>query len=525
MALGFTVLSTLGESRAHAQAMIVEFSDNHSAYQNLPTFLRSFDHWKAEFEKRHPGAPVVLIVNGDFAGLSEWSDADQGWLGIQALATIAKSTHVVYVLGNHDGFDLGVIDRGNILVERQIKYLQENGVHILGGNIDFTDRTRKWVEPHFDVLSASGRKMRFVGYGLEDLKDKSDWKPDVKPKIFTGISDTVAALKLDYAKASTAGIHDLIVFQHDYYDKLGPRIQTLLDHLGPLTNTKIPVAFAGHDHKKYAGKVGDTFLYDSGSGYEYSIVELNAEGKVVRHQQMDRATQSFLIRGKAKDPRLGQLAKDVESWLDRQIVKMNKVVGFTSGFHETKLVNKQGRTEIGTQLAEALVHWAEKHVQGSKLAPFPVVALYNSSSYRRDEPIPAGELTMAVYKSFYPMPGEAKLFMATGREIQDIFRAIRVRRETDDGNYTPQISRRLIEKDSKQLYFDGKPIDAEKTYYLALDPWLSRNGNNLPELDTFLATRDAKAKAKLLDIFMEHGMKVFAGTETIPVKPACMAFR
>ena len=532
MALGFTVFLALGVSPAHAQMLVVETSDNHSAYHNLPTFLRSFDAAKREFESRHPGAPIVVVINGDFAGLSEWSDKDYGWLGIQALATLTKVAHVVYVLGNHDGFDLGVIGRGNITTDRQMKFLYENGVHILGSNINFTERSKRWVKPHFDVVSASGRKTRFVGYGLEELEYKSDFDLKVKyPKVIHKIGelvrDTLTEMSADFVTATTAGIDDLILFQHDAYPQVEKKVTQLKDSLSPNAKPAIPVAFAGHDHKKYSGRVGETVIVDSGSNYEYSIVELDADGKVTRHNQMDLLRQSVLTPKKAKHPRLEEFAEAAEKWLIRESVKMNHVVGETNGYFETKLVNKTGPTLLGTHLAETLATWGEKQIAALKLPNHPVVALYNTSSYRRDEPVPAGELTVKMYKSFYPLPGEAKVFPATGAEIQEIFRAIRVWRETQaDGSYTPQISEDLKEGDAKQLFFRGQPIEAEKMYYLALDPWLSRNGNKLPIIYQFLANRQPVAKSRLLNIFIEHGADVLTGSQPAPIQPKqiCRAF-
>lgn len=502
---------------ASAQVLVLEVADSHSAYDQLPGFIRSVDHLKHDFLKKYPMGRVVLIVAGDYGGRSQWTD-DRGWMGIQALSRLAGEMDVVYVLGNHDAFDWGKTENGNRLVLRQLEFLHRAGVKIVGSNISFADDTKPLISPYFDLRSHAGRQVRFAGFGLEVFFQKSSYDESSKIRILDEISAPGAAMVATAEQAASDRVDDLIVFVHDNHERLNESLQVTRQELAKNSSQKpsLPVAFAAHDHVHHTEMVGSTLAIDSGSDFDFSAVELDANGTVAHHVLMSTELRSRENVKPATSKRLEKFAGAIERQVDLIRARTETVVGLSGGFHETKLDLKNGRATLGTALAETLHDWAAKQLKQSG-TELQVIAFYNSSSYRRDSPIPAGPLSIGDLNGFYPFPGDAQLFTATGAEIQQLFSVLRAWRYAQDGNYTPQISDELSESavndlqiESRVLLHNGQPLEPNKTYALALDAWLAGNGYHLAEYEVFLNRHKPLARKNLTQVFQQFAPAAFA---------------
>lgn len=498
--------------KAGAQVQVIEFSDSHSSYDRLALFLRNFDQITSDYLNSEPSGKIVVIVNGDFAGISSSSD-ENGWFGVRTLAQLANVASVVYTPGNHDGFDWGVVGYGNRLMNRQLEFLKKSGVHIVARNYRLDSDV---TEPYFDLQMASGAKIRFAGFGLEEIFKKSAIQVDALPKIILSTAPIADAMREVAVEAIRDRVENLIFFQHDSQANLRSNLQALDSTMGlelGKAGVSIPVAFAAHDHLRKREVMGRTLLLDSRSNFDFSVVELGAEGERKSDRFFDRPAQTSQLRESRapKFPQLEKMARAIEKKVEAQRLRSSQVVGHTGGFTDIKVDLKTGRAELGTVLADSLKAWGQASRPQSS-ASLPIVAFYNSSSFRRDEPILPGKLVIGTLETFYPFPGDARLFLASGDEIDALFSALRAWRLNEDGMYTPQMSRGLSEARDKlgkfSLNFNDQPLDSNGKYLLVLDSWLSRNGYKIEVFMQFLKSHPVLAAKDMTAIFKSYAPQV-----------------
>jgi 2',3'-cyclic-nucleotide 2'-phosphodiesterase (5'-nucleotidase family) len=189
----------------------------------------------------------------------------------------------------------------------------------------------------------------------------------------------------------------------------------------------------------------------------------------------------------------------VEEFLAEATNRLERELVRTRGFAAVKLDLKAGPEQLGTAIADAMAIWARETLgsnQSIEVASrwLPVVAFFNSSSYRRDEAIPAGAFTEGDLRSIYPMPNEGMaVFRVSGEELIELFRSLREHRRREQ-SYSPQLSANLRATESLDLEFrDSRggwsPVNPEQIFALVADPWLSRNGFELAAWNRLLNRR------------------------------------
>jgi 2',3'-cyclic-nucleotide 2'-phosphodiesterase (5'-nucleotidase family) len=526
---------------ARAQTMILEFSDSHSAYDRLPEFLHTFQEMREEYLRREPKGQVVVIVNGDYAGLSQWS-TENGWIGIKALELMARVAPVLYVLGNHDAFDWSSPKDGNKLAAAQLKRLHQVGVKILGANVEFDSTTKDLISDHVDFKNSAGKTLRFAGLGLEAFFLKSNWEKDPKHPIVLQMTRSLPVMREVLKRASTDGVDGLVFFQHDGHQDVGERLRALRleqKQSGAAINAvKIPLMFAAHDHELVHKVVEGVEVIDSRSNFDFTVAELDAKLDVKSTIFMDSEAQAKI--SKQRLARTPTIAADkatssidrfigmVQKFVEKLRVKSREVVTETGGFDDYKLSLKNGPKPLGTALAESLRAWGQDESRKLGLGDIPVMALYNSSSYRVDTPVPSGPLTRGDIKSFYPFVGEVLMFQATAADVQRLFQDLRLWRIRDDGKYTPQISANL--KEAKDyLLVDvrtGYPLlqNPQQKIILVLDSWLSGNRYDISSFREFLATHPPLAGFSHQKVLENYAAQVMPQFSPKPVRSAgrCM---
>jgi len=487
----FLLVALLLPELSFAKILFVEFSDNHSAYDNLPPFLESFAATKANFLTQNPDGQVIIVVNGDFGGQSAYS-VEKGWLGIQALQTLAADNTVLYTLGNHDGFDFSTSD--NVLVKEQLTALHQAGVQILGKNIDFSDDVRDLVQDHFEISFGKGRKLRVYGFGLEIFFRKSNWVPTGPTKVINEMRNTFDEMSSAVRESLSSGVTDLVFFAHEGFEvmkTLTQQIQDTFETQMSQAGLRFGLVFAAHDHLQKQENVRGANIVDSRSNYDFSTVEMDDDGKITKVRFMDAEARSqFQGTLDRADSHLARFFREANRALSELREKLDKVIGSCDGFSEIKANLKAGRAVLGIALADMISKVGfELQTQDSKFDGLPIVAFYNSSSYRLDEPFPK-KITYGLMDAIYPLAGDITVRKVTRQEMQILFESQRRRRLLSEKNYTPQISSNLYETDDFKLNLVGEngPADARPDDWvlLVLDAWLSKNGNKVPEWDAIL---------------------------------------
>lgn len=495
-------------SRAHGQTLIVEFSDAHSAYDRLPNFLRTVNESIREFRAQHPQGQAVILVNGDYSGLSAWTN-EEGWLGIKALEHLLRQAPVLFVLGNHDAFDWSDNTRGNELVARQLTRLHQVGVKVLGANIEFGDSTRNLTSEHFD-LHANGKTLRFAALGLENFFVKSNWVNDPKHPIVNRMLDTDRTLAQTWDRAALEGVNSLVFFQHDGYREVAERVRKLATHRKGRVGPQLPVVFAAHDHELARIKVEGTEIVDSRSNFDMSTVLLDQDLKFQKSEFYDQARQQEVAsRAHRADEGMERFIRSTENLVAKTQRQSGEVLADLGGFDDYKLTLKDGRRPLGTALAESLRAWGQEEAAKLGKSRLPVVAMYNSSSYRRDDPVRPGSLTRGDVRGFYPFPGEIMMFETTLEEAQKLFADLRQWRLAQDGKYTPQLSENLTEGEALTLILKRNGRAKNTRVLLVLDSWLSRNGYAIESFDIFLKAHAPIAGHAHMRLLESYAPRVF----------------
>lgn len=502
------LLMGLMVARAHGQTLVVEFSDAHSAYDRLPNFLRTVGESIREFRAQNPQGQAVILVNGDYSGLSAWTNED-GWLGIKALEHLRRQAPVLFVLGNHDAFDWSDNKRGNELVQRQLARLHQVGVKVLGANMEFGDSVRQLTEPHFD-LRAHGKTLRIAALGLENFFVKSNWVNDPVHPIVNRMLDSDRALAEVWERGARDGVHSLVFFQHDGHREVAERVRRLVTYRKGRAGPSLPVVFAAHDHELARFQVQGTEVVDSRSNFDLSTVTLDRDFKFRNAEFYDQSRQQTVAARAARlDDGLERFIRTTENLIAKTARQSGEVLAEMAGFEDYKLTLKDGRRPLGTALAESLRAWGEEEARRLGKARLPVVAMYNSSSYRRDDPVREGALTRGDVRGFYPFPGEVMMFETTLHEAEKLFADLRRWRLAQDGKYTPQLSENLGEGDALTLELRKSNRAKNPRVLLVLDSWLSRNGYAIESFDAFLKTHPPIAGFAHMRLLENFAPRVF----------------
>ena len=415
---------------------------------------------------------------------------------------IDRGYTVLFTPGNHDAFDW-VNKPGDIkLFVEQMQTIQSWGVKILGGN--YIDKT-----PLMDSLLSFSYPLKtvdttphVVGLTLDRLFKQSNLYEEEARKLFGGVEGYQKALDRILPELSRQGVVSVILGIHEN----NRRVSNLFKErdFEKSFGIRIPLAMAAHDHLVATyyqqGKDGGrTMISDAGSYGSFSVIDVLKNGEVseaLTHVAISSKTFMSVIN---KDIfHIGQVVRnkvteaDIEdSWLKEYYEKIQSyllssrsqlyrtLVILENDVNETKFHLQRGRSHLGDMVAEAMARW------GRSVIPIPgkkqkqsVIAMYNSSSYRLEEPLLKGPLTELNIREIYPYNLSATLYRMRGEDIERLYFSLRedyIQRKNEN-SYSPQINPGFrefngrLQVKTKEGWMDMK---RSKKYYLALDPWLS----------------------------------------------------
>lgn len=240
-----------GATPAAAQVLVVATSDGHAHYGALPSFLANFETERRAFLARHPDGEVIVALAGDIFGSSVWTrDGDQGWVGVRAVQALASKATVVFVPGNHDGFDFASDDLGNSVAIEQFRALRQAGVHVLASNVRWAAGLEEFGPGRLDVRTARGRTVRISGFVLSDFWRSSDAHRNSRSPVF----DSVVPVDLQLEQESILAAQDRVdVFLPVIHESFARTQRNLTAHNAGRSRTaanspSIPLVIAAHDH-------------------------------------------------------------------------------------------------------------------------------------------------------------------------------------------------------------------------------------------------------------------------------------
>ena len=184
------------------------------------------------------------------------------------------------------------------------------------------------------------------------------------------------------------------------------------------------------------------------------------------------------IRGARPSDQVAMAYKFTDLFIGKTL-KHRIVLTLENDIEETKIHIQHGRSRLGDMIAETLVQWTH--------SVFPiaegqtVIAMFNSSAYRVEEPISKGPVTDLDIREIYPYKAEASLYQLKGKIIESLYFALRkdyVLRSRNENRYSPQINPGVREFEGRLQVRAGNywtNIDKNEIYLIAFGPWLSQH--------------------------------------------------
>ncbi len=485
--------------KAQSQVLFVQWSDVHSALKSFTQQILAIDNSAQDFLMRNPKGEVVIVVNGDFTSINPMNIKEGGWISMDGLKLLKQRGYtLLFIPGNHDAFDWTVRINGADLFLEQMKALKEAGVTILAENfIGKNPEFQKITSPSYRLKTLKAPS-HIVGLTLPTLMSKSNLSEENASRLFTGIETYHESMDRILPKMAQNGVSNIFWSIHQGHMKLQRQVlriinETLVRHS---INVKTPLMMGGHDHQVASYRTRGTHISDGGSHGSMNIIEVDELGRIsqknFRHIGI---SEDSLNQIKPESFQWGQkylnsiseaeiLQQDwlkpfhqrVSNLVSTSEKRLARVLGQTRGIDLHKAHLKQGPNELGNLIAESLVSWA-KTLGIIQKNTTPIIAMINSSSYRLEAPIPAGEMTEFVFRNMYPFNNEATLYYLSGQEIKDLYFSLRrVYSNSDKTLFSPHLNYDAKEVNGDLLIKENgqwNKIDTKNSYWIVIDGWLS----------------------------------------------------
>ena len=496
------------------QVRLIQWTDVHSKLQTISRQVYAIDQMAQKFKAENPEGEVVVYILGDFSSINPYVD-DEGWLSIEAMKLLRERGYtVLFTPGNHDAFDW-VESPGDIqLFISQMQKIKSWGVQILAEN--FTGRTLL-----LDSLLSSSYHLEtvepvthVVGLTLDRLIDHSNLYEEEARALFNDIENYNQVLGRILPKMSNKGVKTVILGVHDGHGK----VSHIAKDPGIIKNSgiRIPLMMAAHDHLVASYKVGETLISDAGSYGSFSVIDISQKGKVSKSIQHISIFSEGYVNGKdvfhygevrgnwvtesdiqsswlseydqkiqASWERIGiqqnptAMTQDNKNLLVEETSRNQIIVTLENDIAETKIHMQHGRSRLGDMIAESLVQWTRGVFP--EAVEQPVIAMFNSSAYRVEEPISRGPVTDLTIREMYPYKAEASLYQLKGKVIERLYFALRkdyIFRSKNENRYSPQVNPEVREFNGQLQIKVGKywkNIKRKEIYPVAFGPWLSQH--------------------------------------------------
>ncbi len=521
-----------------AQVRIIQWTDAHSSIETISKQVLAIDYAGKDFLRIHPKGEVIIYVIGDFTSINPINNEEGGWSSFEALRLLRQRGYtVLFTPGNHDAFDWTVKIDGAQLFLKQMQRIESWGVKILANNLRKKTRAFQALTSPSYELKTLNKKTHIVGLTLPILMTKSNLTEETAKSLFAEIEPYRKTFRRVFPEMARKNVEAIIFGVHQGHEKLKRQIPIIKDVMQKRNiEIEVPLMLGAHDHLVASYRHSGTHFSNSGSYGSFNIIDITARGHLppeqIRHIPMN-IEQARLVR-----PELFQAGhlylndisdQDVEQtpWLrnyhhsiQKQIEEIEKRLQRVRGYltrplDEHKVHMKSGQSELGNLLAESLVRWARTSFS---LPPhIPVVAMANSSSYRREEGLPAGPIIEKTLRELYPFHTEATIYQLQGYEIKMMYFSLRRFYANGGGElHSPQLNFDFRENGEElQMQLSPgvwAPIDEQRRYYVVFDGWLSENrygqGYHLKDWEEILANKKPLALESYQDLLVRHFPRV-----------------
>jgi 5'-nucleotidase / UDP-sugar diphosphatase len=438
-----------GSPRAQAPLTILQMND---VYSTLPVDGLGGLARVATLKRRlaAAGRTPFLVLAGDFLSSSVASSV---FKGEQMIAALNAAGLDLATLGNHE-FDFG----DDLLIQR----MHEAKWQWVVSNVVDT-KTNKPIgdaAPYL-VKTFGALKVGFLGLCLD--------------------TSEISALKLTHTRI----VHplDAAAQYMPVLKREGATVIVAVTHLAFATDRalverfpEIDVIIGGHEHYPITTTENRTLISKAGSDAKWiARIDLN---RIDRVSGADGRTESTLERfyelisitnALPDEPATAAVVNDYESRLGPAL---DVVVGSTRVPLDANSVRlRAGETNLGDLIADAIGADAD-------------ISLTNAGSIRGDRVYPAGPLTKRVLLEMLPFGNVVCMVAAQGRVVLAALNHGVSKLPASAGQF-PQVSGLTMTVDAKRPPGDrvtdvrvaGQPLDANKTYTIAIPDFVLRGGD------------------------------------------------
>ena len=390
------------------------------------------------------GHPVLMTLAGDFLSPSVASSV---FKGEQMVATLNAAGLDYAVLGNHE-FDFGI----DVLKQR---IAESKFTWILSNVLDANGKTIGASVPYV-VRDIGGMKIGIIGLCITTSTIAPAWKKQFR------LVDPLAAAAQYLPILKRQRVDVVVAITH---------LTFLEDRELARRFPAIDLIIGGHEHYPLTATENHTLISKAASDAKFAarldlIRKPGAGSTVERFFELIPVTKDI-----ADDP---DTAKVAESYEARMGKELETVVGTTTtplDAGEARLIAESG---LGNLIADALREDTTADI-----------GLSNAGGARGSRVYPAGPLTKRTLLSIHPFGNIACKIEVNGRVLLDALNHGVSLLPLGGGRF-PQLSGVTMKVDAKapvgsrvsDVRVNGAPLDAAKTYTVALPDYLMNGGDS-----------------------------------------------
>lgn len=436
------------------KTIVLTTNDVHGAIENYKYVVGL----KTELENR--GAEVVLVDCGDFSQGSTYVIDSKGGSAVELMN---MAGYRFAALGNHE-FDFGQEALATNAENAEFKILSTNFVTREGGERVF-DATATFSSVDSDL------KLGFVGIATPETVVKSHPKNFID---YTVLQENDFAITQTYIDAlkTTDGADIVIALSHlGVSEESAPWRSYDLYEANQNATNKIDMILDGHSHSVMTIGENNEPIMSTGT----KLVNI---GVVVIDEKTEKIDDNFLIKvddNLPADTDVANAAKAIKDEVDaalgkkiatstvilngdRSYYKKEKPI---SGFGENVNGNRDGETNLGDLVTDAIKWYVTKEGTSLGVDPNNVVALTNGGGIRAN--ILEGDITKGNILSVLPYGNTIAAITVTGEELLEALEVSTKNMPEELGGF-PQVSGIKFHIETSAIYDPRDELYPGSTY-------------------------------------------------------------
>ncbi|MEJ2044933.1 MAG: bifunctional UDP-sugar hydrolase/5'-nucleotidase UshA [Reinekea sp.] len=427
------------------------------------------DNIRAEVEGE--GGTVLLFSGGDInTGVpeSDLQDAEPDFMGMTKLGYDAMA------VGNHE------FDNSRDVLMKQAQWVD---FPFLSANI-FYKNSRKTLFSPYEMFDVQGNRIAVVGFTTEDTVKigNPEYTSDLDFKSPIEVAEKLIP-KLDKKADLVVAVTHMGHYDNGYFGGNAPGDVTLARTVPGIDvivggHSQVPLfepdvqngtlILQAHEWGKYVGRLDLTLKNGDIIDYDYKLVPVNLKDKV---KDAEGNSHYVLPDGVKEIPEDPEMKAFLQPYQDKGAESLNIVIGSVNGdlIGERSIV-RSNPTNLGVLIAKAQMEKANADV-----------AVMNSGGIRAN--IDAGDITYKDVLTVQPFANILTVTELTGKELMD-YLEVAISKEAGSGAFAQFYGVEIKSTNGKINSADvnGAPIDANKTYRLAVSNYMASGGDGYPKL-------------------------------------------